>query len=151
MRRLILLTSLLAGLALVAGCAVNSGAGKRSLYVDSHPELDVVYAEAILNGQIMVGMSQEMVEASWGKPSRVENVQSTTAEDPTAHWVYGNVFVSGTITDLFFNQDGQLLRYEVNSHEGAAGGGRIMTAEQAPKSTLSGNDVLSKGGGGGHP
>jgi outer membrane protein assembly factor BamE (lipoprotein component of BamABCDE complex) len=84
----------LVGTALVvAGCtSVDRAAMKRSLYVDQHPELPEVTAEAILTGQIMVGMTDDMVQTAWGKPVRVESVES---DDAAVQWIYGNYFVGG--------------------------------------------------------
>ena len=134
MRLLTAFSSLCVVLTLVVGCAsLDTGAQKRSLYVDAHPDLDSVVATAILNGHIMVGMTEDMVQASWGKPSRTEKLAAQPGS-PT-HWIYGNYFVGGTITDLYFDKSGALVRFEVNSQSGASPGDRIMTAQTAPPST----------------
>ncbi len=101
-----------AGALLLAGCATtNHAALERAAFVDRHPELTEQMAEALLDGQIMVGMSREMVQIAWGSPVRVETVDGE--DDAVVHWIYGNYFVGGTITNLFFDQDGVLLRCEV--------------------------------------
>ncbi|MCH8029979.1 MAG: hypothetical protein IH874_08625 [Candidatus Dadabacteria bacterium] len=40
----------------------------RENYVNAHTELDSRTKQAILNGKIFVGMTQEQVLASWGRP-----------------------------------------------------------------------------------
>ncbi len=118
-RLILILVVALVGVVLVTGCASsNRAAQQRSLYVDGHPELTEQEADAILNGRIMVGMTREMVETAWGKPVRCEKVDCDKADTEveeliTDRWIYGNYFVGGTITSLFFNEDGQLIRYEV--------------------------------------
>jgi outer membrane protein assembly factor BamE (lipoprotein component of BamABCDE complex) len=137
----------LAVVALVAaGCTtVDRAAMKRSLYVDQHPDLPEMMAEAILSGQIMVGMSDEMVQTAWGKPVRVESVQ---ADDAAARWIYGNYFVGGNITSLYFDARGTLVRYEVNYQQAhASNSGTVSpTGKEVPVGTLSGSEtLLSKG------
>lgn len=113
------LVVVLAGVLLVAGCATtNHVAMERALYVQQHPDLSEQMADAILNGQIMVGMTKEMVQTAWGKPVRCEAVDCTKLkpqpEDTiTERWIYGNYFVGGTITNLYFDDEGTLVRYEV--------------------------------------
>lgn len=140
------LVVLVAGVFLISGCTTTSTAVKnRTFYVDAHPELSEMMAEAILNGQIMVGMSHEMVTASWGNPSRIEAVQE---EGVTAHWIYGNYFVGGNITDLFFDAGGKLVRYEVNYEPTHANNGTVSTKGDSPSTLLSGSDgSLTKGTG----
>lgn len=43
---------------------------KRENYVSSHPELDAHQSDAILRGDVIEGMTHEMVSASWGRPVR---------------------------------------------------------------------------------
>ena len=85
-----LVVSMSCALILVGCTTADRAAMNRSLYVDEHPELPQLTADAIQKGQIMVGMSQEMVEVAWGKPVRKEPVN---LEDATAHWIYGNYFM----------------------------------------------------------
>ena len=137
----IFLVVLVAGV-LVSGCATtNQAAVNRALFVDAHPELSELMADAILNGQIMVGMTQDMVSAAWGKPSRVEAIDE---EDVVTRWIYGNYFVGGNITHLYFDLDTALVRYEVNSEPTHANNG---TVSQDPTNTgvvLSGSGLLTK-------
>ncbi len=104
------LSLVVCGVAL-SGCATtNSSLASREAFVVDHPDLSEVQADAILEGRVMLGMNGEMVTAAWGDPTRVEMVK---AEDANFQWIYGNVFVGGSITNLFFNEDGLLVRYEV--------------------------------------
>lgn len=125
----------------VAGCAsVDRAALNRSLYVDQHPELTELQAEAILAGQIMVGMNQDMVQTAWGKPVRV---QAVDLEDVDTQWVYGNYFVGGNITSLYFDPAGTLVRYEVNYQPPHANAGTVSTQGEDTRGLLTrGDDVL---------
>lgn len=142
----ICLVVLTASAFLFAGCATTGSTNaKRSMYVDAHPELPEIMAEAILNGQIMVGMTYDMVQAAWGKPSRSEPVQE---EDAVTNWIYGNYFVGGTITNLYFDAEGNLVRYEVNHQPTHANSGSVNgPSDSSVPTTLAGEDgLLSKGG-----
>jgi hypothetical protein len=138
----IFLVVLMAGVLVLSGCATtNQAAMNRALFVDAHPELSELMADAILNGQIMVGMNQEMVSAAWGKPSRVEAIEE---DDVVTRWIYGNYFVGGNITHLYFGADQALVRYEVNYEPTHANNG---TVSQDPTNTgvvLSGSGLLTK-------
>ena len=139
------LVALMAIAVAAAGCTtVDRSVLNRSLFVDQHPELSVPVADAILNGQIMVGMSEEMVAIAWGKPVRVEAVSK---EDAATQWIYGNYFVGGNITSLFFDTEGSLVRYEVNYQPTSANAGTVATPmDDAAKGLLTGpnNVTLSK-------
>lgn len=140
------LVILFVGVFVITGCSsLNRTLMARTLFVDDHPELSEMQADAILNGQIMVGMTHEMVTAAWGKPSRIETIE---ANDASKQWIYGNYFVGGTITNLFFGFEGQLIRYEVNYEPTHANGGSIAGADGSAGSVLlSGNSgLLSKDG-----
>lgn len=94
-----------------AGCA-SQGVGKdtRALYVTEHPEVAPKYANAILAGEVLVGMSRDMVLAAWGQPTRVEKLR----ENPKGEqrWVYGNYLTSAAVTHLYFRGD-LLVLYEL--------------------------------------
>jgi hypothetical protein len=147
MRQYLVLTLVvtMAGGILVAGCTTNSASVKRMAYVDEHPELPELMADAITNGQIMVGMTEEMVEVSWGKPARVDDV-SENIEDATVQWIYGNYFTGGNITTLFFDEQGTLLRYEVNNAPAHANTGTVETG-----ATSTSQAAVSGKGSGGQP
>ncbi len=142
-RLILVLIAVLIG-ALLAGCAVTDKAAmKRSLFVDQHPELSEAMAEALVNGRVMVGMTQEMVQVAWGKPVRIEPIK---AEDVSSHWIYGNYFVAGTTTSLFFDPDGVLVRYEVKNQEGNVNSGSLSIAGSNPDAVKVGADgSLEKG------
>jgi hypothetical protein len=134
------LVVLLAGVLLVAGCTTaDQAAMKRSLYVDEHPELPELMAEAILNGQIMVGMTEKMVETAWGKPARIEAV--TEQEPVTSRWIYGNYFVGGNITSLYFSEEGLLARYEVDNQQTHTNNGILSEGAETVR-TRSGDEFL---------
>jgi hypothetical protein len=145
---------LLAGVFLIAGCTTSDQAAiKRSLYVDEHPELPEMTAEAILNGQVMVGMTEEMVETAWGKPVRIEPVDKDDGPgDVAMRWIYGNYFVGGNITSLYFTEDGLLARYEVNNEDTHANSGVVSTAGNGTETlTRSKSDDFLLGKGSGQP
>lgn len=107
------------------GCAARGGAApeRRALYLTEHPEVDGGYAEAIMAGQVMIGMSPEMVSAAWGKPQRAErrtppreataeqSVPNTRVEPEEVNriwnvrYVYGNYLVNVKVANLFFVAD----------------------------------------------
>lgn len=45
----------------------------REGYVSAHPELNPQIKEAILKGEIIAGMTEEEVKASWGSPYQIIN------------------------------------------------------------------------------
>lgn len=135
--------------ALIAGCAVTDKAAmKRGLYVDQHPELSESVIDALMNGRVMVGMTQEMVQVAWGKPVRVEPVSN---EDVDSHWIYGNYFVGGTTTSLFFDLDGILVRYEIKSQQGSGNSASLSQAGNGPDAVRVGADGSLEKGADGRP
>ncbi|UCD35627.1 MAG: hypothetical protein JSU90_01995 [Nitrospiraceae bacterium] len=68
---------------------------RRSLYIEENPDLFPLIKEAIMNGEIMIGMSREMVAASWGTADEIE--RSTSLFDDREKWVYGD-------TSLYFEK-----------------------------------------------
>ena len=153
MRQYLVLTlvAMMTGVILVAGCSTNGASVKRSSYVDEHPELPELMADAILGGQIMVGMTEEMVEVAWGKPARVEDVTVADEKDITTQWIYGNYFTGGNITNLFFDDQATLIRYEVNNSSNHANNGTVEAAGTAASKATSGNNVLTSKESGGRP
>lgn len=153
-RRLLLLVGVLcAGVLLVVGCGtVDTGAQRRALYVDQHPELTDDMVESILNERIAVGMSQEMVTVAWGKPGRVEPVEPVEGADTNFAelWIYGNYFVGGTITNLFFDADKVLVKYEVvhrSSQSNATGPNASVKDPLTPVADPDGGLARKPGGG----
>lgn len=135
---------LFAGVFLLTGCSTaQRDMQRRSAYVDSHPELSEDMAESIIAERVMVGMTEDMVAASWGQPSRTQEIKD---EHAAVLWVYGNAFVGGPLTNLYFDTDHKLVKYEVQdiAHTGdqQAGGGDNNSVI-APTSTATGS--LAKG------
>jgi len=147
MRQILILSlaALCTVLTLSACSTVDQGAMKRSLYVDQHPELPATVADAIKEGQITVGMTQEMVQVAWGKPVRADKVSEV---DAVSEWTYGNVFMGGNITNLYFDTAGLLVRYEVNYQPSSASGGNVAIENPNQPGYLSGADgSIGKNGG----
>ena len=95
----------------LGGCAATNAVNSdtRSAWVTEHPETPAPYVPAIMNGQIMVGMTTEMVNASWGEPTRVDPVRSDVRYDEK--WVYGNYLANSAVSHLFF-KDGRMEMFE---------------------------------------
>lgn|GEM_PF-972581 len=147
-RRLLpIVGTLFALLSLTAGCSsVDRTQSRRALYVDQHPELSDRLADSILSQRIAVGMTTEMVEVSWGKPSRVEPVDD---EELNTRWIYGNFFVGGTMTNLYFDADDVLVKYEVQHRNSGPNTGSVASDPEAITGpSTNGNGELSKGPGG---
>ena len=53
---------------LCAGCALD--AKRRKAYVAAHPQLDAKVRQAVLEGNVLVGMTEADVEAAMGEPTR---------------------------------------------------------------------------------
>ncbi|MHB9071936.1 MAG: outer membrane protein assembly factor BamE domain-containing protein [Desulfobaccales bacterium] len=53
-------------LSLLIGCYVS-----REGYVSAHPELNPTIKEAILRGEVLEGMTEDEVRASWGSPNQI--------------------------------------------------------------------------------
>jgi len=59
---------------------------RREKYCRDHPEISGEFRRAILNGLVMIGMTKEMLRASWGYP---EDVNRTVLSGlVTEQWVY---------------------------------------------------------------
>jgi outer membrane protein assembly factor BamE (lipoprotein component of BamABCDE complex) len=147
MRQILILSlvALCAAFVLSACSSVDQGAMKRSLFVDQHPELPSTMADAIRDGQITVGMTQEMVQVAWGKPVRTVEVQQV---DAVSEWTYGNYFMGGNITNLYFDPAGLLVRYEVNYQPASANGGNVaIESPNQPGYQAGADGSISKNGG----
>jgi hypothetical protein len=99
-------------LIVAAGCSGRGGVGKdsRSLYITEHPEVPTKYANAIMVGEVLVGMSRDMVRAAWGDPTRLERLNNNSKGEE--RWIYGNYLASATVTHLYFKGD-LLVLYEL--------------------------------------
>jgi outer membrane protein assembly factor BamE (lipoprotein component of BamABCDE complex) len=53
-------------MSLSIGCYVS-----RESYVSTHPELNPTIKEAIIKGEVLEGMTEDEVKASWGSPSQI--------------------------------------------------------------------------------
>jgi len=130
LRTILTLLAVLAILSLIACSTAERDAARRMEYVDSHPDIPELMANSIIDKRIMVGMSEEMVEVTWGKPTRVS--ESKSGEQPLNEWVYGNVFTGGPVTKLYFNEEHALVRYEVqdlSTNQDASGVGSRSPSE----------------------
>ena len=72
---------------------------RRELYVKAHPNLPEGIKAAVLAGQILIGMSTEAAQASWGAPGKIN--RTGTAKGVHEQWVYGDntylYFDNGTL------------------------------------------------------
>jgi len=99
---------------LVWGCRSTAQEAQRRLeFVDAHPGISEVMAQAILDEEILVGMDKTMVEASWGRPARIE--VGDLEGQPMELWIYGNVWNGEPLRHLFFNDDDVLVKFEVQN------------------------------------
>jgi hypothetical protein len=69
---------------LLAGCATMQG--KRRQFVVAHPDLNDAQKNAVLNGEIVAGMTEDMVRASWGQP--LDIVQELIEGQQRVSWIY---------------------------------------------------------------
>ena len=102
MRAILLITVLL------SACA--SAQSRRDDYIAAHPGLNPEITEALREGKISKGMTEDDVRAAWGDPER-ETV--TVAEGGTSKiWAYdtpiGKQFTQGTVLLTFRN--GKLVK-----------------------------------------
>lgn len=61
---------------------------RRQQYVESNPELPAKTVEYILAGKIVIGMTKEQVEASWGQPRDVNRTVGSWGVHE--QWIYGS-------------------------------------------------------------
>lgn len=84
---------------------------ERRDYIEANPHLAPRIKEAILLGSIVVGMSEEDVRISWGKPSRVNISEGVGAQIIT--WVYVRDRRRYRSDHLYFN-NGVLVRWNLD-------------------------------------
>lgn len=60
-------------MSLLIGCSVS-----REGYISAHPELNPKIKEAIIKGEVLEGMTEDEVKASWGRPYQI--VQGTEGD-----------------------------------------------------------------------
>lgn len=70
---------------------LSAGERRRLVYVNEHPDLLPIIKDAILNGEIIIGMSRDMVIASWGNADEVN--RSRSAFDIHEEWIYGDTYL----------------------------------------------------------
>lgn len=64
---------------------------RRRSFIEGHPNINPTFKAAIIAGKIQIGMSKEMVLASWGYPSDINRtVTSTLVRE---QWIYGRIYV----------------------------------------------------------
>jgi hypothetical protein len=138
---------LLIGLLSLTGCTASPkiSSDSRSTWVTEHPETPSTFVPAILNGQIMVGMSPEMVTAAWGEPTRVDPVRGDVRYD--TKWVYGNYLASSAVSHLYF-KDGRMEMFEfVDTKTQQA----FQVTNPGDRLSLQSRPPETKTGGGGSP
>ena len=72
---------------------------RRFAYITEHPGLPDTIERAILNGQIILRMTPEQVEATWGRPEDIH--RHVSIYGTYEHWIYGNIslfFDDGILT-----------------------------------------------------
>jgi hypothetical protein len=70
---------------------ISDDAMRRRIFVEENPGLHVIIKEAILNGDIIIGMSKEMVIASWGMAEEIS--RSGSAFNAYEEWIYGDTYL----------------------------------------------------------
>ena len=61
---------------------------RRDTYVSRHPDLSSKYREAILQGNIIIGMDEELMVASLGHPNRTKILTADPGRSEV--WIYRN-------------------------------------------------------------
>jgi len=80
MKNVILLLSIM----LLTGCATTQT--RRTEFVKIHTELAPQYRDAIMKGEVIPGMSREMVIAAWGQP--VDEVTEIINGQEVKSWIF---------------------------------------------------------------
>jgi hypothetical protein len=121
---------LLVSVGALIGCSATTSDRqhvRRLDFVNSHPELPADLKQAVLDGKVASGMTREIVVASWGNPTRIEEVRTPDGERES--WYYGNYFLEGTVVKLEF--DGERLEsYSVNDRSTGSSRVDLRTAQQ---------------------
>ena len=72
---------------LLAGCSIAPSTADREAFVDrNRPVLTDAQAEAIVSGQVLMGMDTRQVRASWGAPSRTREQVTGSSRILTWYW-----------------------------------------------------------------
>ena len=92
----------------VPGRSYNDAQAER--FVRQHADLSARYQEAILGHWLVIGMTEEMVRASWGSPDKVERWPGTWGL--WGRWTY-ECKDSGDVVYVYFaNGTLTIFRYE---------------------------------------
>jgi outer membrane protein assembly factor BamE (lipoprotein component of BamABCDE complex) len=129
-RSLLTLIALLCVAALI-GCQATTMSkqhARRLDFVNSHPELPQELKQAILDGKVASGMTREIVVASWGNPTRIEEIRTEDDGDRES-WYYGNYFLEGTVVKLDFEGE-RLTSFSVNDRNRGSSTVDLRTAQQ---------------------
>lgn len=78
----------------------------REGYISAHPELNPRIKEAIIKGEILAGMTEDEVRASWGSPSQI--VKGTEGD---FYYVYVKPGAKGTHSHhvVIFDKSGRVI------------------------------------------
>ena len=96
----------------LSGCAVAQK--RRETYVNNHPETSKEYKEAILNGDVKVGMSRKEVQASLGTPWDKATSASAFFERVET-WSYGECLYK--CDQIIFDKDGKVVDFDTYKDE----------------------------------
>jgi hypothetical protein len=100
------LLSIISILAMATGCVGLIAENRQQTYVLTHPELNEVMRQTILNGGIEFGMTYDQVIASRGKPHKINRSRNKKVE--SEQWIYG---LDRILYTLYFEK-GRLSRCE---------------------------------------
>ncbi len=64
---------------------------RRWIFVKENPDMPGIIQQAIMSGEIIIGMSRDMVIASWGTPDEIASSRSTF--DDHEQWIYGDTYI----------------------------------------------------------
>lgn len=60
---------------------------RRQIAVNKHPEWKEEIKQAILEGTVLIGMTEEQVKVNWGKPDKINTTVSYLRKHE--QWIYG--------------------------------------------------------------
>ena len=81
---------------LFLGCSSITGAptnpspkpsqGERNIYLENHPNISLRSRNLIKSGLVDLGMTQDEVLASWGRPDSIKTLNSQDADEEWFYW-----------------------------------------------------------------
>lgn len=92
---------------LLTGCA--HAQNRRQTFINSHPEISKDHKEAILNGEVRLGMNRKEVLASLGTPWE-KIISDSALFDKIETWSYGECLYR--CDEIIFNRDGEVIDYD---------------------------------------